>query len=122
MRNHSIELKSNMFISPQVSPMKYYAKAFANFHQINAFEEDGFLMMDLCCFDDGQALDIYFLQNLRKSGEALDEVSSLLRSHCVHALDTKSGYIGDLSHFDFFFWVVLKEKVFSMEYLFLPST
>ncbi|XP_019719756.1 beta,beta-carotene 9',10'-oxygenase-like isoform X1 [Hippocampus comes] len=58
----------------KVSPMKYYAKAFANFHQINAFEEDGFLMMDLCCFDDGQALDIYFLQNLRKSGEALDEV------------------------------------------------
>ncbi|XP_061608841.1 carotenoid-cleaving dioxygenase, mitochondrial-like [Phyllopteryx taeniolatus] len=58
----------------QVSHVKYYTKAFANFHQINAFEEDGFLMLDLCCLDDSRALDIYFLQNLRKSGEALDEV------------------------------------------------
>ncbi|XP_061608833.1 carotenoid-cleaving dioxygenase, mitochondrial-like isoform X2 [Phyllopteryx taeniolatus] len=58
----------------EASPVKYYAKACFNFHQINAFEEDGFLMLDLCCFDDGQALDIYSLQNLRKSGEALDEV------------------------------------------------
>ncbi|XP_077448039.1 carotenoid-cleaving dioxygenase, mitochondrial-like isoform X1 [Stigmatopora argus] len=58
----------------EVSPVKYFCKPFANFHQINAFEEDGFLMMDLCCFDDGQLLDIYLLQNLRKSGKALDEV------------------------------------------------
>ncbi|XP_057676670.1 carotenoid-cleaving dioxygenase, mitochondrial-like isoform X2 [Corythoichthys intestinalis] len=58
----------------EVSPVKYFCKPLANFHQINAFEEDGFLMVDLCCFDDGRALDIYFLQNLRKSGKALDEV------------------------------------------------
>ncbi|XP_061818276.1 carotenoid-cleaving dioxygenase, mitochondrial isoform X2 [Nerophis lumbriciformis] len=58
----------------EASPVKYYAKAFATFHQINAFEEDGFLMLDLCCSDDGQAINIYLLQNLRKSGEALDEV------------------------------------------------
>ncbi|XP_057676668.1 carotenoid-cleaving dioxygenase, mitochondrial-like [Corythoichthys intestinalis] len=58
----------------EVSPVKYYAKAFSNFHQINAFEEDGFLVVDLCCSDEGQAINIYSLQNLRKSGEALDEV------------------------------------------------
>ncbi|XP_077448038.1 carotenoid-cleaving dioxygenase, mitochondrial-like [Stigmatopora argus] len=58
----------------KVSPVKYYAKAFSNFHQINAFEEDGFLILDLCCSDNGQAINIYSLQNLRKSGEALDEV------------------------------------------------
>ncbi|XP_061557691.1 carotenoid-cleaving dioxygenase, mitochondrial-like isoform X1 [Phycodurus eques] len=65
---------NNALSSPQASPVKFYAKAFSNFHQINAFEEDGLLMLDLCCSDGSQALDIYSLQNLRKSGEALDEV------------------------------------------------
>nr|XP_057942199.1 carotenoid-cleaving dioxygenase, mitochondrial [Doryrhamphus excisus] len=58
----------------EVSPVKYHTKALSTFHQINAFEEDGFLMLDLCCSDDGQAINIYHLQNLRKSGEALDAV------------------------------------------------
>ncbi|MCJ8748617.1 hypothetical protein PDJAM_G00166920 [Pangasius djambal] len=58
----------------KVNPVKYHTKALSTFHQINAFEEDGFLIVDMCCSDDGQALNIYFLQNLRKSGEALDEV------------------------------------------------
>lgn len=56
--------------------MKYRAKAFATFHHINAFEEDGFLMVDLCCSDDGQAINNYLIQNLRKSGEALDQVAT----------------------------------------------
>lgn len=54
--------------------MKYHAKAMATFHQINAFEQDGFLMLDLCASDDGQAINVYNLQNMRKSGEALDQV------------------------------------------------
>uniref|UniRef100_UPI0037E98C97 carotenoid-cleaving dioxygenase, mitochondrial-like isoform X2 n=1 Tax=Semicossyphus pulcher TaxID=241346 RepID=UPI0037E98C97 len=58
----------------EVSSVKYYTKAIATFHQINAFEEDGFLMLDLCCSDDGQAINNYLIQNLRASGEALDEV------------------------------------------------
>ncbi|KAL3042995.1 hypothetical protein OYC64_020832 [Pagothenia borchgrevinki] len=58
----------------EVSPVKYHTKAIATFHQINAFEEDGFLMIDLCCADDGGAINNYLIQNLRKSGEALDEV------------------------------------------------
>ncbi|KAB5522491.1 hypothetical protein PHYPO_G00160090 [Pangasianodon hypophthalmus] len=62
----------------KVNPVKYHTKALSTFHQINAFEEDGFLIMDMCCSDDGQALNIYFLQNLRKSGEALDEVYNSL--------------------------------------------
>lgn len=60
----------------QVSSVKYVAQAFSTFHQINAFEEDGFLIVDLCASDDGQAINNYNIQNLRKSGEALDEVSS----------------------------------------------
>ncbi|TWW74831.1 Beta,beta-carotene 9',10'-oxygenase [Takifugu flavidus] len=58
----------------EVSAVKYHTKACSTFHQINAFEEDGFLMIDLCCADDGEAINNYLIQNLRKSGDALDEV------------------------------------------------
>lgn len=59
---------------PQVSSVRYHTKALSTFHQINAFEEDGFLMLDMCCSDDGQAINNFLIQNLRKSGDALDEV------------------------------------------------
>uniref|UniRef100_A0A8C4D711 Carotenoid-cleaving dioxygenase, mitochondrial n=1 Tax=Dicentrarchus labrax TaxID=13489 RepID=A0A8C4D711_DICLA len=58
----------------EVSSVKYHTKAISTFHQINAFEEDGLLMLDICCADDGQAINNYLIQNLRKSGDALDEV------------------------------------------------
>ncbi|XP_035522004.1 beta,beta-carotene 9',10'-oxygenase-like [Morone saxatilis] len=58
----------------EVSSVKYHTKAISTFHQINAFEEDGLLMLDMCCADDGQAINNYLIQNLRKSGDALDEV------------------------------------------------
>ncbi|XP_062844401.1 carotenoid-cleaving dioxygenase, mitochondrial [Trichomycterus rosablanca] len=58
----------------KVNQVKYYAMALSTFHQINAFEEDGFLILDMCCSDSGEAINIYLLQNLRKSGEGLDEV------------------------------------------------
>ncbi|XP_078122300.1 carotenoid-cleaving dioxygenase, mitochondrial-like isoform X2 [Sander vitreus] len=61
-------------LTGEVSPVKYHTKAISTFHQINAFEEDGFLMLDMCCSDDGQAINNYLIQNLRKSGDALDEV------------------------------------------------
>ncbi|XP_048838566.1 carotenoid-cleaving dioxygenase, mitochondrial-like isoform X1 [Brienomyrus brachyistius] len=56
------------------SAVKYQARPLSFFHQINAFEEDGFLMLDLCCLDDGKVINNFLIQNLRKSGEALDEV------------------------------------------------
>lgn len=62
----------------EVSSVKYHTKAFSTFHQINAFEENGFLMLDMCCSDDGQAINNYLIQNLRKSGDALDEVYNTL--------------------------------------------
>uniref|UniRef100_A0A7N8XF00 Carotenoid-cleaving dioxygenase, mitochondrial n=1 Tax=Mastacembelus armatus TaxID=205130 RepID=A0A7N8XF00_9TELE len=58
----------------EISSVKYYTNAICVFHQINAFEEGGFLMLDMCCSDDGQNINNYLIQNLRKSGEALDEV------------------------------------------------
>uniref|UniRef100_A0A665UAQ5 Carotenoid-cleaving dioxygenase, mitochondrial n=1 Tax=Echeneis naucrates TaxID=173247 RepID=A0A665UAQ5_ECHNA len=62
----------------EVSSVKYHTKAISVFHQINAFEEDGFLMLDICCSDDGQAINNYLIQNLRKSGDALDKVYNTL--------------------------------------------
>ncbi len=66
-------------ISLQEMPVKYHAKALSTFHQINAFEQDGFLMLDICCSDDGQAINNFLVQNLRQSGEALDAVMFFLK-------------------------------------------
>ncbi|XP_036412902.1 beta-carotene oxygenase 2b [Colossoma macropomum] len=58
----------------RLSPIKYYANPLSTFHQINCYEENGFIIMDMCCSDDGKAINNFLLQNLRKSGDALDEV------------------------------------------------
>lgn len=63
-----------LFVLLQLSTIQYHTKPLSTFHQINAFEENGFLVMDMCCSDDGKAINNYMIQNLRKSGEALDEV------------------------------------------------
>ncbi len=68
-------------------PVKYHAKALSTFHQINAFEQDGFLMLDICCSDDGQAINNFLVQNLRQSGEALDAVMFFLKV-IVHPIIT----------------------------------
>lgn len=60
----------------QLSSIKYLAKPLLTLHQINAYEEDGFLILDMCASDDGKAINNYNIQNLRKSGEDLDEVST----------------------------------------------
>uniref|UniRef100_A0A8C4UA28 Carotenoid-cleaving dioxygenase, mitochondrial n=1 Tax=Falco tinnunculus TaxID=100819 RepID=A0A8C4UA28_FALTI len=58
----------------EVLPGQWYSKPFATFHQINAFEDCGCVVLDLCCQDDGTTLTAYKLQNLRRSGEGLDQV------------------------------------------------
>uniref|UniRef100_A0A667H438 Carotenoid-cleaving dioxygenase, mitochondrial n=1 Tax=Lynx canadensis TaxID=61383 RepID=A0A667H438_LYNCA len=55
-------------------PGMYYSKPFVTFHHINAFEDQGCVVIDLCCQDDGRSLEVYQLQNLRKVGEGLDQV------------------------------------------------
>ncbi|XP_067087887.1 carotenoid-cleaving dioxygenase, mitochondrial-like [Osmerus mordax] len=58
----------------KVNSVKYHTKPLSTFHQINAFEEDGFLVLDMCSSDSGEAINNYLIQNLRQSGEALDQV------------------------------------------------
>ncbi|XP_029302502.1 beta-carotene oxygenase 2b [Cottoperca gobio] len=62
----------------KLSSIKYIAKPLSTFHQINAYEEDGFLIIDMCASDDGEAITNYNVQNMRKSGEDLDEVYNTL--------------------------------------------
>ncbi|XP_068936479.1 carotenoid-cleaving dioxygenase, mitochondrial isoform X4 [Petaurus breviceps papuanus] len=58
----------------KVLPGVFYSKPFISFHQINAFEDQDCVVVDLCCHDDGRILSAYQLQNLRKAGEGLDQV------------------------------------------------
>ncbi|XP_027590285.1 beta,beta-carotene 9',10'-oxygenase isoform X1 [Pipra filicauda] len=62
----------------EVLPGQWYTKPFVTFHQINAFEDCGCVVLDLCCQDDGTSLALYKLQNLRRAGEALDQVYASL--------------------------------------------
>lgn len=59
----------------QLLPRMYYSKPFVTFHQINAFEDQGCVVIDLCGQDNGKSLEVYQLQNLRKAGEGLDQVN-----------------------------------------------
>ncbi|NWI07569.1 BCDO2 oxygenase, partial [Tichodroma muraria] len=58
----------------EVLPGQWCSRPFVTFHQINAFEERGCVVLDLCCQDEGTSLALYTLQNLRRSGQGLDQV------------------------------------------------
>lgn len=67
-----------MFLVWQKSEVKYYTGPMFTLHQINAFEDSGFLVMDMCCGDDGELIGEFTLENLRRnSGEEIDEVNGL---------------------------------------------
>lgn len=66
-----------MWLSQQLSEVTYRAAPMFTLHQINAFEDNGFLVMDMCCGDDGQVIGDFTLENLcRNSGEEMDQVYS----------------------------------------------
>ncbi|MGH0179917.1 UNVERIFIED_CONTAM: hypothetical protein FKN15_002845 [Acipenser sinensis] len=73
----------------QLIPVKYYAKPLAMFHQINAFEDQGCIVLDLCFSDEGGALTNFKIQNLHKSGQALDEVCAAPRCRLQHGHRTE---------------------------------
>ncbi|XP_041855949.1 beta-carotene 15, 15-dioxygenase 2, like [Melanotaenia boesemani] len=56
------------------SEVKFRAAPMFTLHQINAFEDNGFLVMDMCCGDDGELIGDFTLENLRReSGEEMDK-------------------------------------------------
>ncbi|XP_077571311.1 beta-carotene 15, 15-dioxygenase 2, like [Stigmatopora nigra] len=48
------------------SEVKYRAAPMFTLHQINAFEDNGLLVMDMCCGDDGEVIGDFTLENLRQ--------------------------------------------------------
>ncbi|KAG7178077.1 Beta,beta-carotene 9',10'-oxygenase-like 1 [Homarus americanus] len=51
----------------------YQADTFFTFHAINAYEEDGHLIVDLCCFDDGSVVNQIWLENIVNPTEAFNK-------------------------------------------------
>ncbi|KAM4015438.1 LOW QUALITY PROTEIN: carotenoid-cleaving dioxygenase, mitochondrial-like [Anomaloglossus baeobatrachus] len=52
----------------------FHTKAFSTFHQINAYEDQGCIVLDLCCQDDGGVMATFQLENLRQSGKDLEKL------------------------------------------------
>lgn len=64
-------------------------------HQINAFEDNGFLVMDMCCGDNGEVIADFTLENLRRaSGEDMDKVD--VHGVSQNHMQTKSNIQGIL--------------------------
>uniref|UniRef100_A0A8C6UVZ9 Beta-carotene 15, 15-dioxygenase 2, like n=1 Tax=Neogobius melanostomus TaxID=47308 RepID=A0A8C6UVZ9_9GOBI len=58
----------------KASEVRYQCAPMFTLHQINAYEDNGFLVMDMCCGDDGNAVGEFTLENIRrKSGEEMDK-------------------------------------------------
>ncbi|KAF0033398.1 hypothetical protein F2P81_013464 [Scophthalmus maximus] len=64
------------------SEVRYFTAPMFTLHQINAFEDNGFLVMDMCCGDDGEVIGDFTLENLRRGpGEDMDKFyNSLCRN------------------------------------------
>ncbi|XP_064169865.1 carotenoid-cleaving dioxygenase, mitochondrial-like [Anguilla rostrata] len=60
---------------------KYYVKAMADFHQINAFEQDDFLLLDLLGSDDGEAVNDYLIQNILQIRRVLGPGKAQTHNH-----------------------------------------
>ncbi|XP_040273179.1 beta,beta-carotene 9',10'-oxygenase-like [Bufo bufo] len=56
----------------------FHTQAVASFHQINAYEDQDCIVLDLICHDDGVVFHLFSLQNLCKSGKDLNEAYHLL--------------------------------------------
>uniref|UniRef100_A0A6Q2YIN7 Beta-carotene 15, 15-dioxygenase 2, like n=1 Tax=Esox lucius TaxID=8010 RepID=A0A6Q2YIN7_ESOLU len=56
------------------SKVKYRTPAMFTLHQINSYEDRGFLVMDMCCGDNGEVIGDFTLENLRRApGEEMDK-------------------------------------------------
>ncbi|KAI8505055.1 Beta,beta-carotene 15,15'-monooxygenase [Branchiostoma belcheri] len=59
-RFHVIEKQTG-----RVLPMVYLSDSFFTFHHINTYEEEGHLVVDVCCNEEGDSVTSLYLENLR---------------------------------------------------------
>lgn len=57
-------------------PLKYVADAFFTFHHINAYEQDGFVVMDICGSKDGSLVQTATIESMRSGQFNVGEGSS----------------------------------------------
>ncbi|ROT75094.1 hypothetical protein C7M84_006380 [Penaeus vannamei] len=67
----------------------YQADTFFTFHAINAFEEDGHLVVDLCCFDDGAVVNQIWLENILEPTETFNKALQATPRRYVLPLNTE---------------------------------
>lgn len=83
----------------QLINTKYYSSAMFTLHQINAYEDNGYLIMDMCCGDDGSVIGDFTMENLQASGEELDKFFNSLCTNLprryVLPLDVKEDETND---------------------------
>ncbi|KAI1285612.1 Carotenoid isomerooxygenase [Halotydeus destructor] len=66
--------------SGKVLKQKYYAAPFAFFHTINAYEDCGHLVVDICCYEDGKIMETTSLEAIRFSTSSASETERHLKS------------------------------------------
>ncbi|XP_066275246.1 carotenoid-cleaving dioxygenase, mitochondrial-like [Branchiostoma lanceolatum] len=74
-RFHVLEKESG-----KVIPTVYLSDSFFTFHHINTYEEDGQLVVDICCDDKGDGITALYLENLRGAdGTLADSIAEAKR-------------------------------------------
>ncbi|KAL8195181.1 UNVERIFIED_CONTAM: Beta,beta-carotene 15,15'-monooxygenase [Gekko kuhli] len=58
-------------------PAKFYTDALVIFHHVNAYEENGHLILDLISYTDNSLYDMFYLKNLDGSFEETAKIPSL---------------------------------------------
>ncbi|XP_053170789.1 beta,beta-carotene 15,15'-dioxygenase [Scomber japonicus] len=65
---HVINRKTGKAVST-----RYYGDALVVFHHVNAYEDDGHVVFDMITYKDSNLYDMFYLRNLRKSGDDFTE-------------------------------------------------
>ncbi|XP_076031464.1 carotenoid-cleaving dioxygenase, mitochondrial-like [Oratosquilla oratoria] len=72
----------------------YVTDCFFTFHQINAYEEDGHLIVDLCCFLDGEVVNQIWIENILNPKEAFNKALQAIPRRYVLPLNVENAECG----------------------------
>ncbi|KAM5262601.1 beta,beta-carotene 15,15'-dioxygenase [Ctenodactylus gundi] len=58
-------------------PTRFYTDAMVVFHHVNAYEEDGCILLDVIAYEDSSLYDLFYLANLNQDFEANSRLTSV---------------------------------------------